>query len=72
MNALEQFYSELDQTWMGEDASRRSNARDVDFSYIKLIKPGINSYFDELQKWKAEPNYYPNFSSLMVKIYVQN
>jgi len=53
----------LNQTWMGENVSRRSNGRDVSFSYIKLIEPGINSFFDELLKWKADPNYYPNFVS---------
>ena len=51
----------LNQTWMGEDVSRRSNGRDINFSYIKLIESGINSFFDELLKWKADPNYYPNF-----------
>ena len=53
----------LNQTWMGEDVSRRSNGRDINFSYIKLIESGINSFFDELLKWKADPNYYPNFVS---------
>jgi hypothetical protein len=54
----------LNQTWMGEDVSRRSNGRDINFSYIKLIEPGINSFFDELLKWKADPDYYPNFVSV--------
>ena len=62
----------LNQTWMGEDVSRRSNGRDINFSYIKLIESGINSFFDELQKWKADPNYYPNFvsatDSLVLKV----
>lgn len=53
----------LNQTWMGEDVSRRSNGRDINFSYIKLVESGINSFFDELQKWKADPNYYPNLVS---------
>lgn len=53
----------LNQTWMGEDVSRRSNGRDINFSYIKLIESGINLFFDELIKWKADPNYFPNFVS---------
>jgi len=53
----------LNQTWMGEDVTRRSNGRDINFSYIKLIESGINSFFDELLKWKADPNYFPNFVS---------
>ena len=53
----------LNRTWMGKAVSRRSNGRDINFSYIKLIEPGINSFFDELVKWKADPNYYPNFVS---------
>jgi hypothetical protein len=62
----------LNQTWMGEDVSRRSYGRDINFSYIKLIESGIISFFDELLKWKADPNYYPNFvsstDSLVLKI----
>ena len=53
----------LKKTWMGEDVSRRSNGRDINFSYIKLIESGISSFFDELLKWKADPNYNPNFVS---------
>lgn len=53
----------LNQTWMGENASRRSYGKNINFSYIKLIESGINSFFDELLKWKADPNYYPNFVS---------
>lgn len=53
----------LNQTWIGEDVSRRSNGRDIHFSYIKLIESGVNSFFVELQKWKADSNYYPNFVS---------
>lgn len=54
----------LNQTWMGEDVSRQSNGRDINFSYIKLIESGINSFFNELLKWKADPNYSPNFVSV--------
>ncbi len=61
--SAESIISLLNQTWMGEDVSRRSNGRDVNFSYIKLIESGINSFFGELIKWKADPNYYPNFVS---------
>lgn len=53
----------LNQTWIGEDVSRPSNGRDINFSYIKLIESGINSFFDELLKWKADPNYFPNLVS---------
>ena len=53
----------LNQTWMGEDVSRRRNGRDINFSYIKLIESGINTFFDELIKWKADPSYFPNFVS---------
>lgn len=53
----------LNQTWIGENASRRINGGDVNFSYIKLIESGINSFFNELMKWKADPNYFPNFVS---------
>lgn len=53
----------LNQTWMGEDVSRRSNGRDINFSYIKLIESGIHSFFNELLKWKVDPSYFPNFVS---------
>lgn len=53
----------LNQTWMGKDACRQSNGRDINFSYIKLVESGINSFFDELLKWKTDPNYFPNFVS---------
>lgn len=53
----------LNQTWMGEEANRRSNCMDINFSYIKLVESGINSFFDELLKWKTDPNYFPNFVS---------
>ena len=53
----------LNQTWMGEDVGRRINGRDINFSYIKLVESGINSFFDELLKWRADSNYYPNFVS---------
>jgi hypothetical protein len=62
----------LNQTWMGEDVSRRSNGRDINFSYIKLIESGINSFFEELLKWKTDTNYIPNFvsatDSLVLKV----
>ncbi|MEI7725055.1 MAG: DUF4209 domain-containing protein [Bacteroidota bacterium] len=62
----------LNQTWMGEDVSRQSNGRDIKFSFIKLIESGINSFFDEVLKWKADPSYYPNFvsatDSLVLKV----
>ncbi|MEA3495955.1 MAG: DUF4209 domain-containing protein [Bacteroidota bacterium] len=53
----------LNQTWMGDNGSRQINGRDINFSYIKLVESGINSFFDELLKWKADSNYYPNFVS---------
>lgn len=53
----------LNQTWMGEEASRRSNGRDTNFSYIKLVESGIKSFFWELLQWKTDANYYPNFVS---------
>lgn len=53
----------LNQTWMGEEASRRSNGRNINFSYIKLVESGINSFFRELLQWKTDANYYPNFVS---------
>jgi len=51
----------LRQTWMGEDRLRKSNGKNINFSYIKIVEPGIYSYFQELLKWKSEPDYYPNF-----------
>jgi hypothetical protein len=51
----------LNQTWIGKDASRHSNGREFNFSYIKLVESGVNSFFDELLKWKADTNYSPNF-----------
>ena len=51
----------LNQTWMGDNAIRRINGRDINFSYIKLIESGINSFFQELLKWKVDTNYAPNF-----------
>jgi hypothetical protein len=56
-------FSFLNKTWIGTEANRRSNGKDVNFSYIKLIESGINSFFDELLKWKVDPNYSPNFVS---------
>jgi hypothetical protein len=53
----------LNQTWLGDETNRRSNGSDINFSYIKLVESGINSFFDELLKWKADPNYSPNFVS---------
>lgn len=53
----------LNQTWIGGNASRQINGAHVNFSYIKLIEPGINSFFNELMKWKADPDYFPNFVS---------
>ncbi len=62
----------LNQTWMGEDASRQSNGKDFKFSYLKIVESGINSFFDELLKWKDDPDYYPNFvsatDSLVLKV----
>ena len=53
----------LNQTWMGKEAIRRSNGSDINFSYIKIVESGINSFFNELLKWKADSNYFPNFVS---------
>jgi hypothetical protein len=53
--------SVLDQTWIGQKVSRRKNGREVDFSYMKLIEPGINSFFDELSKWSDAAEYRPSF-----------
>jgi len=53
----------LNQTWMGKEAIRRSNGINVTFSYIKIVESGINSFFNELLKWKADSNYFPNFVS---------
>ena len=53
----------LSQTWMGKEAVRRSNGSDISFSYIKIVESGINSFFNELLKWKADSNYFPNFVS---------
>jgi len=51
----------LNQTWLGEKATRRHQGENVCFSYLKMIEPGINSFFDELTKWQADSNYNPNF-----------
>ena len=53
----------LSQTWMGKKTVRRSNGSNVSFSYIKMVESGINSFFNELLKWKADSNYFPNFVS---------
>jgi hypothetical protein len=51
----------LNQTWMGQNAHRRINGSDVDFSYIKIIESGISTLFMELDKWKNDSAYIPNF-----------
>lgn len=51
----------LNQSWIGKDARRYSNGREFNFSYIKLIESGVNSFFDELLKWNTDTNYSPNF-----------
>ncbi len=53
----------LNQTWMGKEANRKINGQNVNFSYMKLIESGINSFFDELLKWKNDSQYFPNFVS---------
>lgn len=62
----------LSLTWMGEEAVRRSHGREMMFSYLRLIESGVNSFFDELLKWKEDPDYLPNFvsstDSLTVKV----
>lgn len=62
----------LSQTWIGEAGERKSYGRDTNFSYIKLIEPGIHSFFDELHKWKVDTNYPLSFvcatDSLVLKV----
>jgi len=62
----------LNETWIGKDVIKKTHGRELTFSHIKLIEPGINLFFEELIKWKAEPNYNPNFisatDSLILKI----
>lgn len=53
----------LNQTWLGKGGMRTVNGNDVAFSYIKLLEPGINSIFIELNQWKETPGYLPNFVS---------
>lgn len=54
----------LNQTWIGDKAAiRQSNGTDINISYIKIVEAGIRSFFEELLKWKNNPNYDPNFVS---------
>jgi hypothetical protein len=62
----------LNQTWMGEKATRIVNGIETNFSYTKLVESGVNSLFNEMQRWKDDQNYEPNFvsatDSLVLKI----
>ncbi len=62
----------LGQSWIGDSARRRTNGREINFSYLSLLESGINSFFQELQKWKNDAAYYPNFvsatDSLILKV----
>jgi hypothetical protein len=53
----------LSQTWLGEKASRKINGRLINLNYIKLVESGILSFFEELLKWKTNPEYFPNLVS---------
>ncbi len=51
----------LHKTWIGKDTIRFSNGREYQISYIKQLEPGINSFFRELNKWKSNTDYSPDF-----------
>lgn len=51
----------LSNTWLGNEAVRQINSNDYKFSYIKSIEPGVNTFFDELNKWQKNSSYVPNF-----------
>lgn len=53
----------LKLTWMGKNGLRITGGTEVPFSYTRLIESGVKTFFYELEKWKADPSYHPNFVS---------
>lgn len=59
--SAEGILSFLKETWMGEEAIRQSNGKNINFNYIQIIESGVVSFFQELYKWKNDSDYLPNF-----------
>ncbi len=51
----------LEQTWLNKNSKRKSNGVESNVNYLSIISPGIKLLFSELEKWKTEPGYSPDF-----------
>ncbi|MDP2385633.1 MAG: DUF4209 domain-containing protein [Bacteroidota bacterium] len=51
----------LEQTWLNKEAKRKSNGIEANVNYLGIISPGIKLLFSELEKWKTESGYTPDF-----------
>jgi len=62
----------LEGTWLNVPAIRNISGKQVEINYLETVKPGINSLLGELEKWRSEENYVPNFilstDSLVLKV----
>lgn len=48
-------------TWIGQTYNELYNGHPYKITPIEVIKPGLKSFFDELEKWKADDSYQANF-----------
>jgi len=52
--------------WYGNESIKHlGSGGTISFRFIDLISPGIRSYFDEIEKYKAKRNYICNFQLAM-------
>jgi len=51
----------LSPTWLGQTYHELFNGYEYDVSPMDAIKPGLKSFFDELEKGKSDDNYPVNF-----------
>lgn len=53
----------LSPTWFGQTYHELFNGYEYDVCPLDAIKPGIQLFFDELEKWKVDSTYPANFVS---------
>jgi hypothetical protein len=62
----------LEQTWLNNSEVRIVNGQRVTINYLETLKPGLFSFYTELEKWHQEVGYNPNFilstDSLVLKV----
>lgn len=51
----------LEKSWLNEPMFRVIDGQQISINYLKTIKPGIISLFNELERWNTEEGYVPNF-----------